>query len=98
MKMKRSANMWAFDEMNSLMNSAMNYEDLCIATEIPKVNNMLKPTIIGHKGIGFWPSLKAIREELQRCNQYDWENPELAERQVRELFQDLKPSAPWMAE
>ena len=95
---KRSANMWAFDEMNSLMNSAMTFEDVCIATDIPKVENMLRPTIIGHKGIGFWPSLKAIRNELIRCGQYDHESPELAERQVRELFQDLKPSAPWMTE
>lgn len=95
MAAKQSANQWAFDEMNSLMNSAMNYEDLCIATEIPKVEAMLRPTIIGHKGIGFWPSLKAIRTELQRCGQYDYENPELAERQVRELFQDLKPNRPW---
>ena len=95
MASKQTPNQWAFDEMHGLMNSAMNYEDLCIATEIPKVEAMLRPTIIGHKGIGFWPSLKAIRTELQRCGQYDFENPELAERQVRELFQDLKPNRPW---
>ena len=95
---KQSPNQWAFDEMNSLMNSAMNFEDLCIATEIPVIENMMKPTIIGHKGIGFWPSLRAIRSELQRCGQYDYENPELAEKMVRDLFQDLKPSAPWMTE
>ena len=98
MAAKQSPNQWAFDEMNSLMNSAMNFEDLCIATEIPNVDNMLRPTIIGHKGIGFWPSLRAIRSELQRCGQYDYENPELAEKMVRDLFQDLKPSAPWMTE
>ena len=95
MASKQSANQWAFDEMHSLLNSAVNFEDLCVATEIPVVENMLKPTIIGHKGIGFWPSLKAIREELQRCGQYDHENPELAEKQVRDLFQDLKPNRPW---
>ena len=98
MASKQTPNQWALDEMNSLMNSAVNFEDVCIATEIPNVDSMLKPTIIGHKGIGFWPSLKAIREELIRCGQYDHENPEIAEKMVRDLFQDLKPSAPWMAE
>ena len=98
MASKQSPNQWAFDEMNSLMNSAVNFEDVCIATEIPSIDKMLKPTIIGHKGIGFWPTLKAIRTELQRCGQYDHENLELAEKQVRDLFQDLTPSAPWLAE
>ena len=98
MAAKQSPNQWAFDEMHSLLNSAVTFEDLCIATEIPVIENMMKPTIIGHKGIGFWPSLRAIRSELQRCGQYDYENPELAEKMVRDLFQDLKPSAPWMTE
>ena len=96
--MARSANEWAFDEMDKLWNSNVNLEEICVASEIPNVENMLKPTIIGHKGIGFWPTLRAIREELQRCGQYDHENPDLAEKMVRDLFQDLKPSAPWMAE
>lgn len=95
---KQSANQWAFNEMDNLWNSTVNLEEICVASEIPNVEAMLKPCIIGHKGIGFWPTLKAIRTELQRCGQYDYGNPELAEKQVRDLFQDLKPQAPWMAE
>lgn len=95
MTAKQSANQWAFNEMHGLMNSTVNLEEICVATEIPVIENMMRPTIIGHKGIGFWPSLKAIRAELQRCGQYDHENPELAEKMVRDLFQDLKPSRPW---
>jgi hypothetical protein len=94
----QTPNQWAFNEMENLWNSTVNLEEICVASEIPKVEKMLRPTIIGHKGIGFWPSLKAIRNELIRCGQYDHENPELAEKQVRELFQDIKPSAPWLPE
>jgi len=95
MASKQSPNQWAFNEMDNLWNSTVNLEEICVASEIPNVEAMLRPTIIGHKGIGFWPSLKAIRAELIRCGQYDHENPELAEKQVRDLFQDLKPTRPW---